>query len=164
MRTPSLLAVACLLAVAPLAVAAEEPARSPAAAPSDAPARPVDEEAAKRAAEQAGRAWLGIIDSGDYAASWKAAGTTFRDNVSLADWVGAMKSVSDATGLLAARELASATYTEKVPGVVGAFVILQFRSRFEKMADAREIVTLQREDGGVWRLAGYFVRRPGAAP
>jgi hypothetical protein len=156
MRCVAPLAVLLLAVVVPRGASGAEPAAAPAAAPSDLAA-------AKKAAEGAGRSWLALVDAGRYAESWKAAAATFRAKVGQDQWVSAVGGVLAGTGKIRGRELASASYTEALPEVPGTFVILQFRSHYEKLPEAVETVTLQREGPGDWRTAGYFVRPAQAA-
>jgi hypothetical protein len=147
---------------APATAAAPAPAASPAPAPAPsiaAPAgvSPAEEAAAKKAAEAAAQGWLALLDAGKYAESWKQASTIFRSKVTESQWVEAVKSVAAQVGKVKGRELARSAYSESLPDAPGTYVVLQYRTRFDKLPQALETVSFQK-DGAAWKAAGYFVR------
>jgi hypothetical protein len=74
-------------------------------------------------------------------------------------WESQLQDARGAVGHLAARKLASATYTLAPPGgPPGEYVIIQYHSRFENRPLATEIVTPMRDKDGPWRVSGYFIR------
>ncbi len=146
--------------------ATKAPASTPAPAPAPAAASgvtPADEAAAKKGAEEAAKAWLALVDAGKYAESWQQASAIFRGKVTEAQWVEAVRSVAAQVGKVQGRELARAAYADALPDAPGTYVILQYRTRFEKLPDALETVSFQR-DGAAWRAAGYFVRPADPVP
>ena len=146
-------------APAPAATTAPAVTPAPAAAPGVTPA---EEAAAKKAAEEAARGWLALVDAGKYAESWQQAAAIFRGKVTEAQWVEAVRSVAAQVGKVQGRELARAAYADALPDAPGTYVILQYRTRFEKLPDALETVSFQR-DGATWKAAGYFVRPAGGS-
>ena len=111
------------------------------------------------AAESAALAWLVLIDSGNYPASWTAASTLFRLHVSQSQWQRMAANVRVPFGALKSRKLQSATFTRSVPGAPdGKYVIVKFASSFDKKASAVETVTPMLDADGTWRVSGYYIR------
>jgi hypothetical protein len=149
----------------PSVTATPAPAKAPASTPAPGAATgvtPAEEAAAKKGAEEAARAWLALVDAGRYAESWQQASAIFRGKVTEAQWVEAVGSVAAQVGKVQGRELARAAYADALPDAPGTYVILQYRTRFEKLPEALETVSFQR-DGTAWKAAGYFVRPAGPA-
>lgn len=120
-------------------------------------------DAAKTAAVSAMEAWLGRIDTGDYAASWHAASPAFQKAVSQSQWTAALDSARKPAGACRSRKLASAMRQEGVPQpdgkmLAGDFVIAQFHTAFANLASATETVTFERGPDGTWRASGYYIR------
>ena len=117
------------------------------------------DDAATAAAEAAAKKWLALVDSGDYAASWREASSLFRKQVSEPNWAAALNAARGPFGALESRKLESAEFRTSLPGAPdGAYVILVFTSSFEKKKDATETVTPMKETDGSWRVSGYFIR------
>jgi hypothetical protein len=118
-------------------------------------AQPTAEQMASVVSEK----WLGLVDSGDYAASWKMAAAVFQAAVTEEKWVSAMKTVRDPLGTLRVRKLQSATYTTLLPGVPdGDYVMILYETSFEHKQMAQETVIVSREKDKVWRVAGYYIK------
>ncbi len=110
-------------------------------------------------AVKAAEAWLSLVDSGDYAASWKEAAPVFKEAVSQAQWEAAVKSVRSPLGKLESRELMGAKFTTTLPGAPdGEYVVIQFKAKFAQKAEAVETVTPMKDPEGAWRVSGYFIR------
>lgn len=110
------------------------------------------------AAEEAALAWLTLVDSGRYEASWDAAASLFRQQISRPDWAKAVASARQPFGALKSRELVSATYAESLPGAPdGEYVVLQFSAAYENKSTAVETVTPMWDDDG-WRVSGYYIK------
>ena len=57
------------------------------------------------------------------------------------------------------RKAISATYMTSLPGAPdGEYVIIQFKTPYEKKKDAVETVTPMKDTDGKWRVSGYYVR------
>ena len=112
------------------------------------------------AAVAAARDWLALVDRGDTAASYKAAGAKFRKALGDKEWIAANTKERTPRGTVTARTLFQTALNAKVPESYGPgeYALLGFRTSFAKQLDARETVTLERESDGVWRVIGYFVR------
>ena len=62
-------------------------------------------------------------------------------------------------GPVLSREVASAEYTTKLPGAPdGEYVVIQYRTKFQNKADAIETVTPMRDQDGIFRVSGYYIR------
>lgn len=110
-------------------------------------------------AVKAAEAWLAIVDRGAYAESWEEAAPLFQQAVPLTQWEAAVRSVRGPLGELEARELLGAKSTNTLPGAPdGEYVVIQFKTRFARKAEAVETVTPMKDEKGVWRVSGYFVK------
>jgi len=118
-----------------------------------------DPAAAKKAAEESAKSWLALVDGGAYDESWSAAATMFRNATSQAKWRAAIAGARGSFGKLVSRKLQSARYTRTLPGAPdGEYVVLRYVASFEHKKEALETVTPMKDDDGVWRVSGYFVR------
>jgi Protein of unknown function (DUF4019) len=111
------------------------------------------------AATRAALVWLGSIDQESYLESWDAAAETFRQAVSRGDWANSVARARRPLGVLVSRQVQSAEYKTSLPGAPdGTYVVIEFRTSFEKKAHAVETVTPMLEDDGTWKVSGYFIR------
>ncbi len=103
--------------------------------------------------------WLGLVDAGNYAASWDEAAPMFKSRVSKEQWVGMLQQARAPLGKVESRQKMSATYTTALPGVPdGQYVVIQFKSSFEHKKSAVETVTPMLDKDGQWRVSGYFIK------
>jgi hypothetical protein len=113
----------------------------------------------EKAAGAASEKWLALVDRGEYGESWRQGSTLFRQAISQAQWESAVRAAREPLGKLEARRLMSAAYRTTLPGAPdGHYVVLTYESSFEKKTSAVETVTPRKDDDGVWRVSGYFVR------
>ncbi len=111
------------------------------------------------AAVEAARAWLSLVDNGDFADSWRKAAAYFRGAVSRDDWVRALNGTRRPLGGLVSRKLKSAVYATALPGAPdGEYVVIQFATGFTNKQAAVETVTPMKDPDGVWRVSGYFIK------
>jgi len=107
----------------------------------------------------AGDAWLAVVDAERYDDSWEQACTLFRGAVSKDQWVRQVAGVRGPLGPVLSREVASAEYATTLPGAPdGEYVVIQYRTKFQNKADAIETVTPMRDQDGVYRVSGYYIR------
>ena len=119
----------------------------------------VKEEGARKAAGEAAKSWLGVVDSGRYAESWSQASSLFRKQVSAEQWESAARSAREPLGKLLARNLKSAQYSRTLPGAPdGEYVVIQYDTKFESKKEALETVVTMKEKDEAWRVGGYFIR------
>jgi hypothetical protein len=119
--------------------------------------KPPPEVAAK--ALPAAQTWLGLNDGGNYTGSWSEAATFFRGTVTEAEWVRAMSALRAPLGGAVARAVRVSRYATTLPGAPdGEYVLLQYRSQFERKKAAVETVVVMLETDAVWRVSGYFIK------
>jgi opacity protein-like surface antigen len=120
--------------------------------------RAADRDAAADATAAA-RAWLSVVDAGNYGQSWDEAAEPFKHNITKSQWERAVGSVREQTGAMKTRTLESAEPTHHLPGVPdGDYVVIVYHSSFAKAATATETVTPMRDADGQWRVAAYRVK------
>jgi hypothetical protein len=111
------------------------------------------------AAQTSTEAWLALIDSQNYGASWATAASVFRSRITEEQWQTAAKGARAPLGRLKSRTLKTATSTRTLPGAPdGEYVVFQFNTSFEQKSAAVETVTAVREADGTWHVAGYFIK------
>jgi hypothetical protein len=110
-------------------------------------------------AVKAAQAWLSLIDSGDYGASWQEAADIFKNAATKEQWAGMAKTVRQPLGEVISREVMTKMPTQTVPGGPdGEYVVIQFKTSFENKKNAIETVTPMLDKDGVWRVSGYYIR------
>ena len=111
------------------------------------------------AVQDAAREWLAIVDKLDVAASYAAAGATFREALTPDAWAAAMKDVREPLGAVVQRTANTTEFTEALPGHPrGEYALIGFRTSFEQKPVTRELLTLE-VDGYRWRVVGYTIRQ-----
>jgi hypothetical protein len=116
------------------------------------------DEASEGAAGAAAQKWLAVVDTGNYADSWKQAASAFRKAVTAEQWSAALNASRGSYGALVSRKLKKAEYRTSLPGAPdGQYVVLQYDSSFEHKKAAVETVTPMKDADGVWRVSGYFI-------
>jgi hypothetical protein len=113
----------------------------------------------EEAAVSAAKNWLGEIDKGNYAASWRSAASFFRNAVTQGRWEQSLDAYRKPLGKLIARKIKSLTYKTSLPGAPdGRYIVIQFETTFENKRRAVETVTPMMDDDGKWRVSGYFIK------
>jgi hypothetical protein len=116
---------------------------------------PEEEQAAVEAANQ----WLALIDSAQYEKSWEEAAEIFQNAVSKAGWERQLHGVRNPLGNLISRQVKSTQYSTSLPGAPdGEYVVITFQTSFENKKSAVETVTPMKDELGVWRVSGYYIR------
>jgi len=117
------------------------------------------QEPGTKSAQASTEAWLSLVDKQDYAASWNAAASLFKNAITKEKWQDSVKVARTPFGTMKVRMLKSATATATLPGAPdGEYVVFQFNTSFEQKAAAIETVTAIREKDGTWHVGGYYVR------
>ena len=107
----------------------------------------------------AARAWLTLVDSGDYSGSWKEASAYFRGGVTPENWQSTMEAFRRPLGKVISREVMRAEELASLPGAPdGKYVVMRFISSFEKKKSAVETVTFTLDNDGKWRAVRYFIK------
>lgn len=118
---------------------------APAAAP---PATP-----AESAAADAARAWLALVEKGDWKASWEATGQSFKALNTVEAWANAGRQVQAPLGAERSRVLIGDEY---VPAPPEGYRMVKFRTDYANRAGVIETLSLVRE-GDAWRVVGVTV-------
>lgn len=108
---------------------------------------------AQRAAEQAARHWLALVDARDWEASWMATGSSFRKANSRETWSTAAQAAHGAMGTALSRELVGADFSPAPPEGVWT---VRFRTHFAGQRETIETLALGYE-GGAWRVVGVML-------
>lgn len=112
-----------------------------------------------QAAQEAADAWLALIDSLDYAASWQQAAPMFQQQTSEAQWVQTLRSTLGPLGPFISRAPQEREYRTVLPGAPeGEYVIVTYGSHYTQLAQAVETVVMAKTDADTWQAAGYLVR------
>lgn len=115
--------------------------------------------AKEKAATEAAKKWLGLVDKGQYAESWKASSEIFRAAITSGKWDQALQGVRKPLGKVVSRKVQSATYSTTVPGAPdGEYMMIQFETVFENKSEAVETVTPMLEKDGAWKVSGYYIK------
>lgn len=130
-----------LLALASMPGGADTPAPAPSTTP------------AETSSVAAARAWLALIDRGDWTGSWNATGQPFKALNSVETWTRISQQVRTPLGALRSRELIG---EENVPAPPYGYQMVKFRTDYANKAGAIETLSLVRE-GGQWRVVGVTV-------
>jgi DNA-binding CsgD family transcriptional regulator len=149
-----------LAAILALALPAETPtpAQSPAAGANSAAitatlAQPAPAPTGESPPVAAARRFLALVDAGDWAGSWNAAGQSFRALNTSARWAEAAARVHGPLGPASQRELVGSNY---VPAPPAGVWLVKFRTRFASKPDAIETLSLAQEGDG-WHVVGLMV-------
>jgi hypothetical protein len=103
--------------------------------------------------------WLLKIDEAKYAESYAEASALVRNYVTAEQWTAMLANARKPLGAVISRSLKKCEDVKSLPGVPdGDYRLLLFDTRFANKRDAVETVTLVKEEDGVWRAAGYFIR------
>jgi len=154
-RTLTCSAIACALTTPACGTSQSKPQASPAPTATSAAATA---DPSVNAATTAAQAWLALVDEEKYGESWSAAATIFRSVVSEDKWKSSVSGVRGPLGKLQSRQVKSAEFKTSLPGAPdGKYVVIQFRTTFEKKAAAIETVTPMQESDGSWKVSGYFI-------
>jgi hypothetical protein len=130
----------------------ETPAATETPGSAQAPAGDAQIETATSVAQQ----WLALVDAGQYAESWSAAGKLFQSNMPQQQWVQTLTSARQPLGNVVSRELAGREIKTEIPGApAGQYALVGYATDFAQRADLIETVTLIFEDGSQWKVVGY---------
>jgi DNA-binding CsgD family transcriptional regulator len=110
--------------------------------------------ATARAVEAAARDWLALLDRYDWAASYAATGTSFRELNTLEQWSAASEKVRRPLGAVRSRVLLG---QESVPAPPDGVEVVKFRTSYANRADVTETVSLA-EENGRWRIVGVYAQ------
>lgn len=113
-----------------------------------------DEEMALEAAQK----WLDLVDAGEVRESWKQSSEWFRRILTEQQWAATVRAIRKPLGDVVARRLLRTQYKESLPGApAGQYVVIEYRTDYERRPAAVEVITPTLEDGS-WRIAAYEIR------
>ena len=119
----------------------------------------IADEAKEKAAVDASKAWLALVDGGKYADSWAQSASIFQSTITKADWEKSLGAVRKPLGKVLSRKLSSKKYTTTLPGAPdGEYVVIQYETSFEKKASAIETITPMLDKDGKWKVSGYYIK------
>jgi len=119
------------------------------------------DEAAEKTVIKAVEQWIALIDAGDYAAGWSAASSHFKTAVTRAQWQDLLRPDRPRLGNVISRTVKTVTFAAKIPGMPnGEYVIVRFKTSFQNMKYAVEIVTATIDADRRWRVLGYSMTSP----
>jgi hypothetical protein len=114
---------------------------------------------AEQEAITAAKAWLELIDNGDYGKSWDDSAEIFQNALTKVQWKQTLTPVRKPLGKVIYRNLKSAHYATSLPGAPdGEYVVIQFETSFENKKSSVETVTPMRQKNGEWNVAGYYIK------
>jgi len=103
--------------------------------------------------------WIALVDQGEYEESWEEASTLLKSVVTVDQWRQALIGARKPFGELKSRKLKNAEYVTSMPGAPdGEYVVIQFDTSFSKKETAVETITPLKDEDGVWRVSGYFIK------
>jgi hypothetical protein len=111
----------------------------------------------EKEARAAAEAWLGLIDSTDYAAAYAAEPARLRAATTQEQFVRSMQGRRQPFGRVLSRNFIGGAYTRKLTGAPdGNYESILFKTSFENKKVAAERVILSRESNG-WKVVDYRV-------
>lgn len=115
-------------------------------------------EAYFKAAGEAAEKWLALIDEGDYAGCYDMSAQLAKDMVPKERWMLNLSLARDPLGKVVSRMLHIVDYKTSLPGAPdGDYIIIQYKTVFEKKPLALETITPMLDKDGKWRVAGYYI-------
>ncbi len=113
----------------------------------------------EKAAVDASKAWLKLVDEGKYSESWDKATEYFKNAITREQWKTSLKSVRSPLGKVLSRNLKSKQYTKTLPGAPdGEYVVIQYETSFKNKQHAIETITPMLDKDGKWRVSGYYIK------
>lgn len=115
--------------------------------------------AEQQVAQDSADAWMALIDSMEYVASWKRASAAFRQQVTQTQWEQALQSTLAPLGPLLSRAPQGREYTTTLPNAPeGEYIVITYGSSYTQLENAVETLVMIRNPAGEWEPAGYYVR------
>jgi len=113
----------------------------------------------EKKAKIAAKSWLELVDAKNYAKSYDDAASFFKKMVKKDDWMNSLTGLRSELRGVVSRELVSEKYQEKMPGAPdGEYVIITYKTKFERKEEAQEVVVPMLDTDGKWRVSGYYIK------
>ena len=112
-------------------------------------------------AESSARAFIAMIDRGQYDETWDLAGSALRGQSSRFAWASTLRLARSAFSAPPTREIDGFGFTTRIdPGVpAGEYVLVQFKEVAGQVTTTEKVV-MQKEQAS-WRIIGYFIHKQG---
>lgn len=108
------------------------------------------------ASEVAAEKWLTILDSGKYAETWNDASMTLKIKLPQKSWIKIMEAMRQPLGALKSRKMVEQIPKTNPKGLPeGEYMIILYSSSFANKDNVKELVILQQERNGEWRILTY---------
>ena len=118
-----------------------------------------DESETVAAARDSVDAWLELIDADQFSESLENASPVLRNAITDENWNQSLRGSRSPLGEVQSRKLLGTKFAKDLPGAPpGDYVVFGFASVFQEQDNVIETVTAKKNDDGVWRVAGYFIR------
>lgn len=103
--------------------------------------------------------WLGMMDAGNYAECYSSSTAAVRRVVSEEKWKNAMAMFRTPLGATVSRKMIENQAVKELPGMPdGEHRVMRFETEFANKKSAVETVIFTKENDGVWKSSGYFIR------
>jgi predicted SnoaL-like aldol condensation-catalyzing enzyme len=113
----------------------------------------------EKAAVNASKAWLKLVDEGKHSESWDEAAKYFKNAITKEQWKTSLESVRSPLGKVLSRKLKSKKYTKTLPGAPdGEYVVIKYETSFQNKQQAIETITPMLDKDGKWRVSGYYIK------
>jgi hypothetical protein len=113
----------------------------------------------ERQALNAAERWLVPVDAGNSANAYAMTAADFKATVTREQWRDGMRDLRKPYGRVVLRKAEKLAYTTPDPkGAPGEKIVILFGTKFVASKTAEEEVTLVRENDGLWRVTGYYIR------
>ena len=111
----------------------------------------------QRAAMTAAKAWLSLVDAGEYKQSWLTANKTLKKQSEKEEWANYLKAIRGPLGKVISRKVTRSRTVSQIQGMPdGEYFQVQFEVKFlDKSGMERMTVAKER---GSWKVAGYMLR------
>jgi hypothetical protein len=117
------------------------------------------DEVKEKAAVNAAKTWLKLVDEGKYFEGWDEAAQYFKNAVTKEQFGASLEAVRSPLGKVLSRNLKSKQYTKTLPGAPdGEYVVIQYETSFKNKQHAIETVTPMLDKDGKWRVSGYYIK------
>ncbi len=105
------------------------------------------------------KAWITLVDNGEYGTSWDKAALYFKKSIKKDKWEKMLTSARKPLGKVNTRKLQSKTYKTFLPDAPkGEYVVILFETSFKNKESKKEVITAMLDKDGQWRVAGYYIK------
>jgi hypothetical protein len=102
--------------------------------------------------------WLKVTDAENYDKAWMYASEYLKNAVPKDVFKERLQGVRSPLGSMKKRVMDAAQYATSLPGSPdGEYVVIKFKTEFEKKTNAVETLISKKEDSQ-WKIAGYYIK------